>query len=57
MQAVPLFLFCYHSATTFSKDGIFQPAGGLLIGGLHQVGIDVQGYRGAAVSYLRLNVF
>ena len=30
-----------------SKNRIFQPTGSLLIGGFHQVGLDVQGHCGA----------
>jgi hypothetical protein len=43
--------------TGSSKNRIFQPAGGFLIGGFHQVGIDVQGDGGGGVPELGLDVF
>ena len=54
---VTLFSFCYHFATTSFKNRIFQPASGLLIGGIHEVGIDVQGDSGAGMPKLGLDVF
>jgi hypothetical protein len=40
-----------------SKNRIFQPAGCFLIAGLHKVGIDIQGYGGAGMPKLALDIF
>ena len=39
-----------------SKNRIFQPTGRFLVGGVHQVGVDVQGDGGVGVAQLGLDV-
>jgi len=53
----PFFDVCYHVATIYFKNGVFQTAGSLLIGVFQKVGVDVQGHHRGRVTKLILDVF